>query len=103
MLLCKFYFSYNSFYFYYKLKYIPFYVRLDNGGNLQFNGETGWRAYGYVSNSIFCSGYLSGSNNASYQHLSWNDGNADALAKMRVQFFMSVRCMRDNLLQGNEK
>ncbi len=97
------YYAYNSSYYYNKVQYIPFYVRLDNGGNLQFNGETGWRAYGYVSNSIFCSGYLSGSNNASYQHLSWNDGNADALAKMRVQFFMSVRCMRDNLLQGNEK
>lgn len=97
------YYAYNASYYYNKVQYIPFYVRMDNGGNLVFNGEAGWRAYGYVTNSIFCSGYLTSSNNGSYQHLSWNDGNEDALAKMRSQFFMSVRCMRDTLLQDNEK
>lgn len=83
--------------------YIPFYVRLDNTGNLQFNGETGWRTYGYVTNSIFCTSYNTSSNNGSYQHLSWAGGNDDALYKMRTQFFMSVRCMRNTLLQDSEK
>lgn len=82
----------------------PFYVRLDNSGNLQFNGISSvWRYRSYVTNSIFCSANHTTANDGSYQHLSWAGGNDDALAKMREQFYMSVRCVRNTPLRDDER
>ncbi len=75
--------------------HIPFYVRLDASGRLLFNGEASWRTYGYVTNSVFVSNYLTSSNNNSYYHLAGNNDNATALLRMRKEFYMSVRCIKN--------
>lgn len=96
------YYSSHSSYQYNRVQYIPFYVRLDNTNNLVFNSEVSWSYYGYIANSIFCSNAMS-ANNSDYQFLAGQNDSSTALARMRAQFYMSVRCVRDKPLQDDER
>lgn len=89
--------------------YLPYYVRLDDSGNMVHFGESTVNSNTriYFTNSIFCTEATANGNNGSYQFL-WDivqNGNTNTVARqrMRQQFYFSVRCVRDKPVQDYEK
>lgn len=83
---------------------IPYYIRLDNAGNMVFNETTSWGCrWGtgyYLANSVFVSGVglnapYGNDNNSTWNLMAPNNDNTAALTRMRNEFYMSVRCIKD--------
>lgn len=67
---------------------IPYYVRLDNSGNLVENVRTTVSTYAYLNYSVFV-----GTGN--YNHLAGGtNDNTTALTNIQTQFYFSVRCVQ---------
>ncbi|MEG2555646.1 MAG: FISUMP domain-containing protein [Odoribacter sp.] len=96
----EYYAWYND---YNRVTYIPYYVMLDSRNVLQFNVQTGgFNRRDYIGNSIFCTENVGGNSNGSYSFLAGNNDNSTALTRMRNEFYMSVRCVRDRDLTPSE-
>lgn len=100
------YYSWHQNWYYNRVANIPFYVRVDNTGEMVFNTRTAWSGTNttlyFLSNSVFVSGaglntvYGSNQNNTYTLFIpSNNNDNAAALSRITNQFYMSVRCIRD--------
>ncbi len=73
----------------YVMQYMPYYIRMDQDGKTYFNINTRTDNYAFLTNTIFHS-------SVHYYILDGSaSNNGNALDRVKSNFYMSVRCVRD--------